>query len=119
MTDSSQVALTGSGLKMSSLARPASISIDPRGAEIGECLIQVTSPSGVKVPVKFFGEFPKNVNAEFQPTEVGPHSVHVLLDGEPVAGAPFTCNIYDVTRVQVSGLDSTKVRRTCIGGLNR
>lgn len=94
---------------MSSLARPANFIIDPRGTEVGECIIQVTSPSGVKVPVQVEGDFPKKVSAEFQPTEVGPHSVNVLMDGEPVSGSPFTCNIYDVTRVQVTGLDNTKV----------
>ena len=46
----------------------------------------------------------------FQPTEVGPHNVNVLMDGEGVGGSPFTCNIYDVTKVQVSGLNDTKVR---------
>ncbi|XP_047736004.1 filamin-A [Hyalella azteca] len=111
VTDSSQVLVSGPGIKMSSLARPASFTIDPRGADIGECLVHVTSPSGVKVPVHLIGEFPKKVTAEFQPTEVGPHTVSVLLDGEPVSGSPFTCNIYDVTRVQVTGLDNTKVNR--------
>ena len=95
---------------MSSLSRPATFTIDPRGAEVGECVIQVQSTSGVKVPVLVEGELPKKLTAKFQPTEVGPHSVNVLVDGEPVSGSPFTCNIYDVTRVLVTGLENTKVK---------
>ena len=69
----------------------------------------MTSPSGVNLPVQVIGEFPQNVSAEYQPSEVGPHSVSVLLDGQAVHGSPFTCNVYDVSRVLVSGLGDTKV----------
>ena len=54
-------------------------------------------------------------SAEFQPSEVGPHTVSVVMDGEPVGGSPFTCNIYDVGRVVVSGLENTKVGRWLAG----
>lgn len=40
----------------------------------------------------------------------GPHTVSVLVNGdEHVGGSPFICNIYDVTKVLVSGLGSSKV----------
>lgn len=71
--------------------------------------LQVTSPSGSHVPIKVSGELPSKLTAEFQPQEVGPHTVNVIMDGESVGGSPFTCNIYDVTKVQVTGLDHSKV----------
>ncbi|XP_066943284.1 filamin-A isoform X1 [Macrobrachium rosenbergii] len=111
VSDSSQVVISGAGIKMSSLARPAVITVDPRSADVTDCIIQVTSPSGARVPVKVTGELPNKLTAEFQPTEVGPHTINVIMDGESVGGSPFTCNIYDVTKVQVTGLNHTKVNR--------
>ncbi|KAK8743524.1 hypothetical protein OTU49_001121 [Cherax quadricarinatus] len=111
VSDSSQVVISGAGLKMSSLARPAVITIDPRSADVTDCVVQVTSPSGAHVPVKLSGELPNKLTAEFQPLEVGPHTINVIMDGESVGGSPFTCNIYDVTKVQVISLDHTKVNR--------
>jgi hypothetical protein len=40
---------------------------------------------------------------------LGRHSIAVILDGEPVKGSPFACNIYDVSKVKISGLGPTKV----------
>lgn len=94
---------------MTSLARSAVFTIDPKGAEVSDCDIQITSPSGARVPVQIEGELPKKLSAEFQPLEVGPHTVNVYIDGEPVGGSPFTCNVYDVTKVNVTGLENTKV----------
>ncbi|KAK3891382.1 hypothetical protein Pcinc_004729 [Petrolisthes cinctipes] len=111
VSDSSQVVVSGAGLKMSSLARPAIITVDPRSADVSHCVVQVLSPSGAHVPVKVSGELPSKLSAEFQPLEVGPHTVSVSMDGEGVGGSPFTCNIYDVTKVQVTGLDHTKINR--------
>ncbi|XP_068231445.1 filamin-A isoform X3 [Palaemon carinicauda] len=108
VSDSSQVVISGAGIKMSSLARPAVITVDPRSADVTDCIIQVTSPAGARVPVTVSGELPNKLGAEFQPTEVGPHTINVIMDGESVGGSPFTCNIYDVTKVQVTGLNHTK-----------
>ena len=46
---------------------------------------------------------------EYVPTEVGAHHVHVMLDGQPVMGSPFTCNVYDVGKVVVSGIDDEHI----------
>jgi filamin len=46
--------------------------------------------------------------------EVGAHHVHVVLDGQPVLGSPFTCNVYDVGRVIVTGLDGTHTIGTAV-----
>ncbi|KAK4318530.1 hypothetical protein Pmani_010471 [Petrolisthes manimaculis] len=111
VSDSSQVMVSGAGLKMSSIARPVIITVDPQSADVSHCVVQVLSPSGAHVPVKVSGKLPSKLSAEFQPLEVGPHTVSVSMDGEGVGGSPFTCNIYDVTKVQVTGLDHTKINR--------
>lgn len=47
--------------------------------------------------------------ATFRPDAVGRHSVAVLHGGadmQHVAGSPFSCNVYDVRRVHVRGLEA-------------
>ncbi|KAJ8873544.1 hypothetical protein PR048_024362 [Dryococelus australis] len=108
VVDVSQVLVSGSALKMSPVGRPAQVVVDPQGAggDLGTCDISVTSPSGLGVPVRVSRS--DKFLAEFLPTEVGRHSVSVLLDGEPVKGSPFPCNIYDISKVRVTGLAPIK-----------
>ncbi|XP_063231927.1 LOW QUALITY PROTEIN: filamin-C [Bacillus rossius redtenbacheri] len=107
--DVSQVLVSGSALKMSPVGRPAQVLVDPQGAggDLGTCDVSVTSPSGLGVPVRVSRS--DKFTAEFLPTEVGRHSVSVLLDGEPVKGSPFACNIYDISKVRVTGLAPIKI----------
>jgi len=111
VTDSSQVVVSGQSLKMSPLSRPAVFTVDPRGVAVSQCVVTVTSPAGQSVPVRLQQGASGRYSAEFQPAEVGPHTVSVVMDSEPVGGSPFTCNIYDVGRVAVTGLENTKVGR--------
>ncbi len=39
--------------------------------------------------------------AEFTPKVAGEHRIHVLYEGQPVAGSPFSCKVYDVTAIKV------------------
>lgn len=49
-------------------------------------------------------------NSVLRRNVIGPHTVNVLMNGlEPVGGSPFVCNIYDVTKVLVTGLGSSMV----------
>lgn len=36
---------------------------------------------------------------------VGPHFVHILMNGEAISGSPFTCNVHDVSKIKVTNLD--------------
>jgi filamin len=40
----------------------------------------------------------------YTPTEVGPHIIKLNEDNVPVDGSPFTCNVYDVSKIQLAGL---------------
>ncbi|XP_069676636.1 filamin-A isoform X2 [Periplaneta americana] len=107
--DANQVLVSGSALKMSPLGRTAVVMVDPQlsAGDLGICDVTVTSPTGQTIPVRLTKT--DKFTAEFVPTEVGRHSVSVILDGEPVKGSPFACNIYDVSKVKITGLVPSKV----------
>lgn len=46
--------------------------------------------------------------ARFIPESVGRHSVAILINDQHVIGSPFSCNVYDVNKVIVSGLPGRK-----------
>ena len=39
----------------------------------------------------------------------GHHIVDVEIDGQPLKGSPFTCNVYNVEKIKVTGLGTAKV----------
>jgi filamin len=109
VSDASQILISGAATKMSPLNKPASLVIDSRGAEIAECKVSVLSTGGQELPVDMESIDSGKFKADFIPFEVGPHTVSVVMNGEPVGGSPFICNIYDVSKVLVTGLGSSKV----------
>ena len=109
VSDASQILISGAATKMSPLNKPASLVIDSRGAEIAECKVSVLSTGGQELPVDMESIESGKFKADFIPFEVGPHTVSVVMNGEPVGGSPFICNIYDVSKVLVTGLGSSKV----------
>ena len=71
----------------------------------------VVSTSGQELPVQLEPlDGGSKFRADFVPFEVGPHTVSVQMNGEPVGGSPFVCNVYDVSKVLVTGLASSSVR---------
>lgn len=46
--------------------------------------------------------------ARFVPETVGRHSVTILINDQHVIGSPFSCNVYDVNKVLVTGLPGKK-----------
>ena len=46
--------------------------------------------------------------ARFTPEMVGRHSIAILINDQHVIGSPFSCNVYDVNKVIVSGLPGVK-----------
>lgn len=39
----------------------------------------------------------------------GHHAVHVEVDDTAVTGSPYTCNVYNVEKIKVTGLGTAKV----------
>jgi len=114
--DSQQLAVSGAGVKMCPVGHPAPVVITSSAGNCEDCVIKVHSPGGEVLPLSVRGAgLPLSVTtssknkleAEYVPVEVGAHHVHVVFDGQPVLGSPFTCNVYDVGRVVVTGIDGT------------
>jgi filamin len=109
VTDTEKVQVSGSALKSAPVNQPASLTIDPHGADVTACNVMVLAPSGVHLPINITGALPSKIQAGFTPTEVGPHSITITVssqdsDPQPISGSPFTCNVYDVSKIRVSGL---------------
>lgn len=73
----------------------------------GELQVVPTAPSGKTLPVKVTSSGDAYV-ARFVPEMVGRHSVAVSINDQHVIGSPFSCNVYDVDKVIVSGLPGQK-----------
>ncbi|XP_071442492.1 filamin-C isoform X2 [Hetaerina americana] len=101
--------VSGNALRSAALGRPAVITVDPRGADVNRCSAACLSPSGRDIPTRVSGSPSSKFKVELTPFEVGRHTISVMVDGEHVKGSPFTCNVYDVGKVKVTGLVPSKV----------
>ncbi|KAJ8683635.1 hypothetical protein QAD02_019427 [Eretmocerus hayati] len=97
-----QTLISGHNLKMAAVKQPISFMVDPQAAS-SKCDVIVTPPSNIALPITI-EPIDQRYKITFTPTEVGRHNVSVLVDNEPMKGSPFACNVYDVTKVHVSGL---------------
>lgn len=66
--------------------------------------IAIASPSGDTVPCKLTPKSDKII-ASFRPHSVGRHLINITTNDQHITGSPFACNVFDVSRVTVSGLD--------------
>ena len=100
MVGAGQALITGHNLKMGAVKRLIAFTVDPQTSSMN-CDVIVTPPSNIALPITI-EPIDGKYNISFMPTEVGRHNISVLLDGEPIKGSPFACNIYDVTKVRLS-----------------
>ncbi|XP_076247657.1 filamin-type immunoglobulin domains fbug isoform X3 [Calliopsis andreniformis] len=97
-----QAIISGHNLKMGAVRQLISFTVDPQTASTN-CDVIVMPPSSISLPITI-EPIDGKYNISFVPMEVGRHNVSVLVDNEHLKGSPFACNIYDVTKVHVSGL---------------
>lgn len=64
----------------------------------------VAGPGGSTVRTRLSPVGEGRYTATYTPDAVGRHTVQVTCAGRHVPGSPFTCNVYDVRRVRVTGL---------------
>ncbi|XP_076270429.1 filamin-type immunoglobulin domains fbug isoform X3 [Rhynchophorus ferrugineus] len=100
-----RVPVSGSGIELASVDAPAEIKIE--GVTGGEPQVIVTAPTGKILPVKL-SSIADVYTAHFVPEMVGRHSVAILINDQHVIGSPFSCNVYDVNKVLVTGLPGKK-----------
>ncbi|XP_028967084.1 filamin-C [Galendromus occidentalis] len=101
--DSQQSMVSGSSLRMTSLAHGTKFTVDTKGSD-KPLRIQATAPSGATIPVTLSKISAHNYEAAFRPLEVGPQQVAIFLGEEQISGSPYVCNVFDVNRVTVSSL---------------
>lgn len=70
----------------------------------GEPTVTVSGPGGTAVRARVSPLGEGRFTATYTPEAVGRHSVQVSCAARHVPGSPFTCNVYDVRRVRVTGL---------------
>ncbi|XP_060517037.1 filamin-C [Cylas formicarius] len=111
-----RVPVSGSGVQLASVDAPAEVKIE--GVTAGQLQVVVTAPTGKILPVKLSATGDVHT-AVFVPEMVGRHSVAILINDQHVIGSPFSCNVYDVNKVIVTGPSGRKndVNRN-VGDLN-
>ncbi|XP_072376991.1 filamin-A isoform X3 [Diabrotica undecimpunctata] len=105
-----RVPVSGSGIELAAVGHPAEIKIE--GVTGGEPQVLATAPNGKTIPTKLIVNGDTYI-ARFIPESVGRHSIAILINDQHVIGSPFSCNVYDVNKVIVTGLPERK------GDLNR
>lgn len=74
------------------------------GFENIEPQVFVTSPSGDNIACRLALRDDIYI-ATFRPSVVGRHLISVTANDQHINGSPFSCNVFDVSRVTVSGLE--------------
>lgn len=97
--------VSGNGIELAAVGAPAEIKLE--GVVGSEPQILVTAPTG-KVLQSKHSVHGDTLSAHFTPEIVGRHSVAILINDQHVIGSPFSCNVYDVSKVIVSGLPGRK-----------
>lgn len=100
-----RVPVSGNGIELAAVGHPAEIKID--SAHLDQLQVLVTGPNNKNLPVKLAHEHGMIVG-KFVPEMVGRHSVAILINDQHVIGSPFSCNVYDVNKVIVSGLPENR-----------
>ena len=112
------VSLNGPGMQLCPVQKETHFTIDSTSSEQNEHNydLLIISPNGEEVPSRLIIKSAptpsphQQQQLKFQylvtytPTEVGPHIIKLNEDNIPVDGSPFTCNVYDVGKIQVAGL---------------
>ncbi|KAL9919065.1 filamin-type immunoglobulin domains fbug isoform 2-T4 [Glossina fuscipes fuscipes] len=93
---------SGEALKQAAVRVDNSIDLD--GFDGIEPQVFVTSPTGENIPCHVQGQG-DTFSATFRPTIVGRHLISVTASDQHINGSPFSCNVFDVSCVSISGLD--------------
>ncbi|KAK3780575.1 hypothetical protein RRG08_037514 [Elysia crispata] len=91
----------GDGLYRGVPGKPAIFTVDPRGFP-GQVSVAVSGPSK-PVSSQLEPQPDSTIKATYFPSERGPHTVHVKLDGKNIDGSPYHPLIVDPVNVRVSG----------------
>lgn len=94
------VSLSGPGIHLCPVGKKTYFTMDS-----SNCDISIISPSGQEVTYQL-AKKSGGCDVSYVPLEVGPHIIKIGQDNVPVEGSPFTCNVYDVGKIQVANLST-------------
>ncbi|KAK3589648.1 hypothetical protein CHS0354_015146 [Potamilus streckersoni] len=104
--DSSKITVVGDGLSLVPVNKTAHFEVNLHGATKGTVEVEITSPTGRRVPHRILSPN-KGINkVEYIPIQTGDHKINVLYGGQLVKGCPFLCKVYDAGSVVVSKMPS-------------
>ena len=108
--DPSRCTPEGPGLLAGRVGKPTRFTVDCHRAGPGELKVDINSPSGTNMPVTLSGT--KKYDAEYTPSEIGPHNIQILFAGHQVKGSPFIAIVTDPSKVTVDGMSGCKMGDT-------
>ncbi|GBN87324.1 Filamin-A [Araneus ventricosus] len=65
------------------------------------------APNGSPLPVKCYQQKDGSLLAEWPAQQAGNHKIEVLYAGKPIAGSPFSCQVFDATKVTLQKIKTT------------
>ncbi|XP_013775194.1 LOW QUALITY PROTEIN: filamin-A-like [Limulus polyphemus] len=109
MRDPSQSIIAhGSGLKSVSLDTDATFLIETGGFGAAKDFdILISTPAGSPVPVKCYQQRDGSLLAEWTPEHYGSHKIDILYMGKPINGSPYTCQVFDSSKVVIQKIKNT------------
>ncbi|CRL07142.1 CLUMA_CG020137, isoform A [Clunio marinus] len=100
-----QVSLNGPG----PVHVPNSLIISQAGGRLDDIEVNVEGPTGHSIPAQVLQTSDGNFKAEFVPRIVGEHKISVMIQGQPIAGSPYSAKVYDVSAIKVKNVTNGTV----------
>ncbi|XP_060571832.1 filamin-A-like isoform X3 [Ruditapes philippinarum] len=107
IVDSSNVTVSGDGLSLVCVNRTASFEV--HGGSSGKLDVEITAPTGARVPAHVNKLSNGSSNVQFIPNCVGDHKVNIYCSGQLIKGCPYTVRVWDASRVIVSNMPTSSV----------
>ncbi|CAI4233302.1 unnamed protein product [Auanema sp. JU1783] len=106
-----QATATGPGLERIAVDEETQIVLQTNGPTENPPEVRVRDSQANDLPVKISNnkKDPALTVINFTPKCVGNHQIDVSLDGEPIAGSPFTAKAYDARQARLSPCDRSVV----------
>lgn len=96
-------------LKMTAIGKKVEFVVEGKSND-SDVKVIITNPIGRKLRANIVRH--ENLfTVSFVPVEVGPHQIVILVDGNTLATSPINCNVYDISRVRVTGLQGAAVNK--------
>src|SRR5699024_6075086 len=69
--------------------------------------IIVSEPNRSPLPVKCYQQKNRCLLVEWIPKKIGSHKIEVYHGDKPVIGSPFTCEVFDASKVKIEPIESS------------